>query len=407
MGLDVVRERCAGIDVHKRQVTVHVHVPGHQETQEFATDTGSLLTLVDWLQEMRIDDVAMEGTGSYWKPVYNLLEAAGLKPVIGNASHMKAVPGRKTDAKDAEWICDLHRHGLIRASFVPSRAQRELRELVTYRSTLIAERASEANRIAKVLEGGNIKLGSVVTDILGKSSRNMLTALANGEDDPKVLAAMAEGRLKSKHDELLLALHGRMTSHQREMLRWQLEHVEFLDRQIAELDAQVAECLDPHDQEIERLCTIPGVSQRIAEVILAAVGTNMGQFPSADHLVSWAGLCPGSNESGGKRRPARSRHGNEMLKVAMVQAGQAAGRTRDTYLSATYRLLAARRGKKKAAVALGRHILETAYYILRDGTTYRELGANYHDERRKEAVKRAAIARLRRLGYEVNVQPVA
>ena len=405
--MDVIRERCAGIDVHKRQVTVHVHVPGHQETREFATDTGALLKLVDWLQELRIDDVAMEGTGSYWKPVYNILEAAGLKPIIGNASHMKAVPGRKTDIKDAEWICDLHRLGLIRASFVPPRAQRELRELVTYRSTLIAERAGESNRIAKVLEGGNIKLGSVVTDILGKSSRNMLAALAKGADNPKVLADMAEGKLKSKHDDLLLALHGRMTAHQREMLGRQLKHVGFLDEQIQELDAKVAECLDPHEQEIKRLCTIPGVSVRGAEVILAAIGTDMGKFPSADHLASWAGLCPASNESGGKRRPARTRHGNEMLKATMVQAGQAAGRSIGTYLGATYRLLAARRGKKKAAVAVARHILQTAYYILRDGTEYKELGANFHDERRKEAVKRAAISRLRRLGFEVEVKPVA
>jgi transposase len=407
LGLDVVRERCAGIDVHKRQITVHVRAPGNQEAREFATDTSSLLTMVDWLQELRIVDVAMEGTGSYWKPVYNILEACGLKPIIGNASHMKAVPGRKTDVKDAEWICDLHRHGLIRASFVPPRAQRELRELVTYRSTLIAERASEANRIAKVLEGGNIKLSSVVTDILGKSSRNMLAALARGEDNPTVLADMAEGKLKSKRDDLLLALHGRMTAHQRKMLGWQLQHVEFLDAQIRELDAKVAECLDPHEQEIERLCTIPGVSVRSAEVILAAIGTDMKQFPSADHLISWAGMCPASNESGGKRRPARTRHGNELLKATMVQAGQAAGRSIGTYLGATYRLLAARRGKKKAAVAVGRHILQTAYYILRDGTEYQELGANFHDERRKEAVKRRAIARLQRLGYEVTVQPVA
>ena len=407
MGLDVVRERCAGIDVHKRQITVHVHVPKHQETREFSTDTGALLTMVEWLQELEIDDVAMEGTGSYWKPVYNILEAAGLDAIIGNASHMKAVPGRKTDTKDAEWICDLHRLGLIRASFVPPRPQRELRELVTYRSTLIRERAAEANRIAKVLEGGNIKLASVVTDILGKSSRNMLAALAKGTDDPQALADMAEGRLNNKHDDLLLALHGRMTAHQRKMLGWQLEHVEFLDQQIVAVDAKVAECLDPHKQEIERLITIPGVSQRSAEVILAAIGTNMGQFPSADHLISWAGMCPASNESGGKRRPARTRHGNEMLKATLVQSGQAAGRSLGTYLGATYRLLAGRRGKKRAAVALGRHILETVYYILRDGTTYRELGANYHDERRKAAVTRAAIARLRRLGYEVEVKPVA
>lgn len=403
----MVRQRCAGIDVHKRQVTVHVQVPGRGETREFPADTGSLLVMVDWLQEFKIDDVAMEATGAYWKPVYNLLEAAGMRPIVGNASHMKAVPGRKTDTKDAEWICDLHRHGLIKASFIPPRAQRELRELVVYRSTLITERASEANRIAKVLEGGNIKLGGVVTDILGKSSRKMLAALAAGVDDPKALADMAEGRLRNKHDDLLLALHGRMTTHQREMLGWQLKHVEFLDAQIRELDAKVAACLDPHEQEIERLCTIPGVSQRTAEVILAEVGVDMRQFPNADHLVSWSGLCPGSNESGGKRRPARSRHGNKLLKATLVQAGQAAGRSKNTYLGATYRLLAARRGAKRAAMAVGRHILQVAYYILRDGTTYRELGANYHDERRREAVKRAALARLRRLGYDVTVAPVS
>ena len=407
MGLDVVRERCAGIDVHKRQITVCAQVPQQQVIRAFATDTASLLTMVDWLQELRIDDVAMEATGSYWKPVYNLLEATGLRPIVGNASHMKAVPGRKTDTKDAEWICDLHRHGLIRASFIPARAQRELRELVGYRSTLVAQRASEANRIAKVLEGGNIKLGSVVTDILGKSSRNMLAGLAAGVEDPKVLADMAEGRLRAKHDDLLLALHGRMSAHQREMIARQLRHVQFLDEEISQLDAKVAECLGPHEQEIERLSTIPGVSQRVAEVILAAVGADMTRFPSADHLVSWAGMCPGSNESGGKRRPARTRHGNEPLKVALVQAGQAAGRSKATYLGATYRLLAARRGAKRAAVAIGRHILQTAYYILRDGSTYRELGANYHDERRKEAVKRNAIRRLERLGLSVTVTPLS
>ena len=402
--MQVIRDRCAGIDVHKRQVTVCSCVPGRQEMRAFATDTASLLTMVDWLQEWKIDDMAMEGTGSYWKPVYNLLEAAGMRPIVGNASHMKAVPGRKTDTKDAEWICDLHRHGLITASFIPPRAQRELREVVQYRSTLIAERASEANRIAKVLEGANIKLGSVVTDILGKSSRKMLSALAAGVDDPKVLTDMAEGRLRNKHDDLRLALHGRMSAHQREMLTWQLKHVEFLDERIRELDTKVAARLDPHEQEIERLCTIPGVSQRIAEVILATAGADMKQFPSADHLVSWAGMCPGSNESGGKRRPARTRHGNRLLKAVLTQGGQAAGRAKDTYLGATYRMLAVRRGGKRAAIAVGRHILEAAYYILRDGTTYRELGANYHDERRKEAIKRAALARLRRLGFNVTVE---
>jgi transposase len=403
MGLALVHERCAGIDVHKRQVTVCVQVPGRHEVREFATDTAALLALVDWLQELRIDDIAMEATGSYWKPVYNLLEATGMRPIVGNAAHLKAVPGRKTDVKDAEWLCDLHRHGLVKPSFIPARAQRELRELARYRSTVVAERAAEANRIAKVLEGGNIKLASVVTDILGASSRDMLAALARGVEDPEVLAKMARGRLESKHEELVAALRGRMTDHQREMLQMQLAHVKFLDEQIARLDAKVAERLAPFEPEIERLDGIPGVSQRTAEVILAEVGTDMAQYPSADHLISWAGMCPGNNQSGGKRRNARTRKGNQTLRAALVTAGQAAGRSKNTYLGALFRRVASRRGSKRAAIAVGRHILQSVYYILRDGTTYRELGANYYDERRKGAVTRAAVKRLERLGYTVTL----
>ncbi len=403
MGLAVVHERCAGIDVHKRQVTVCVQVPGQHEIREFATDTGSLLSLADWLQGLRVDDIAMEATGSYWKPVYNILEASGLRPIVGNAAHLKAVPGRKTDVKDAEWLCDLHRHGLVKASFIPARSQREVRELVRYRATIVAERAAEANRIAKVLEGGNIKLGSVVTDILGVSSREMLAALARGVEDPEVLAKMARGRLEEKHDQLVAALRGRMSAHQREMLQWQLQHVGFLDEQIARLDAKVAERLRPFEQEIKRLDSIPGVSQRTAEVILAEVGADMGHFPDADHLVSWAGMCPGNNQSGGKRRNGRTRKGNQALRAAMVQSGQAAGRSKGTYLGALFRRLATRRGGKRAAMAVGRHILQAAYFILRDGVEYRELGANYYDERRKVAVTRSAVKRLERLGYKVTL----
>jgi transposase len=401
--LAVVHERCAGIDVHKRQVTVCVQVPGQHEIREFATDTGSLLSLADWLQGLRVDDIAMEATGSYWKPVYNILEASGLRPIVGNAAHLKAVPGRKTDVKDAEWLCDLHRHGLVKASFIPARSQREVRELVRYRATIVAERAAEANRIAKVLEGGNIKLGSVVTDILGVSSREMLAALARGVEDPEVLAKMARGRLEEKHDQLVAALRGRMSAHQREMLQWQLQHVGFLDEQIARLDAKVAERLRPFEQEIKRLDSIPGVSQRTAEVILAEVGADMGHFPDADHLVSWAGMCPGNNQSGGKRRNGRTRKGNQALRAALVQSGQAAGRSKGTYLGALFRRLATRRGGKRAAMAVGRHILQAAYFILRDGVEYRELGANYYDERRKVAVTRSAVKRLERLGYKVTL----
>jgi len=404
MSLRVMHERCGGLDVHKKTVVAAVEVPNHRELRTYATDTAALLRLVDWLLALNVRDVAMEATGSYWKPVYNLLEAAGIRVTLANPSHIKALPGRKTDASDAEWLCDLHRHGLIRASLVPARPQRELREAVDYRTSLIQERAAEANRIQKVLEGANIKLGSVVTDILGKSSRAMLEAIAGGTDDPEVLAAMALGKLQNKHDELVAALHGRINPHQRQMLRMQLEHVAFLDRQIAALDGEIAQRLDPFEKEIERLDTIPGVARRTAEVILAQCGADMSVFPSADHLTSWAGMAPGNHESGGKRRRVPTRKGNHALRTALTEAGQAAGRTKNTYLHALYRRIASRRGGKRAAVAVGRHILEIAYYMLRDGVDYHELGANYYDERRKASVIRTAVNRIERLGYKVTVE---
>jgi transposase len=404
MSLGVLYERCGGIDIHKKTGVVAVDVPGHQELRTYATDTAALLALADWLVSLDVRDVAMEATASYWKPVYNVLDAAGIRVTLGNPSHIKGLPGRKTDASDAEWICDLHRHGLIRASLVPPRAQRELRELIGYRTSLIRERANEANRIAKVLEGANLKLGSVVTDILGKSGRAMLEAIASGTDDPETLAAMARGRLQRKHDDLVAALHGRINPHQRQMLRMQLGHVAFLDEQIAALDAEVATRVDPFRKEIERLDTIPGVGLRTAEVVVAQCGVDMSRFPNADHLTSWSGMAPGSHESGGKRRNTRTRKGNQALRAALTEAGQAAGRTKGTYLSALYRRIASRRGGKKAAIAVGRHILEISYYMLRDGVDYRELGANYYDERRKSAVLRTAVKRLERLGYKVTVE---
>ena len=404
MSLQVLHERCGGIDVHKKTVVVAVDVPEHRELRTYRTDTAPLMELVEWLIELDVQNVAMEATGSYWKPVYNILEAAEIRVTVGNATQIKALPGRKTDAADAEWICDLHRYGLVKPSLVPSRPQRELRELVRYRISLIRERAAEANRIAKVLEGANIKLSSVVTDILGKSGRAMLEAIAGGTDDPQVLAAMARGKLKHKHDDLVSALYGRINAHQRQMLRMQLDHIVFLEGQISALDAEVARRLDPFRAEIERLDTIPGVGPRTAEVILAECGTDMSCFPSADHLTSWAGLAPGSNESGGKRRNARTRKGNRTLRTALAEAGQAAGRSKGTYLGALYHRIASRRGGKKAAIAVGRHILEIIYYMLRDGVDYRELGANYYDERRKLAVVRTAVKRLERLGYRVTVE---
>ncbi len=404
MGLKVVYERCAGGDIHKKTVTVHVVVPEGSETRTFGTTTKELLTLVEWLQALKVTHLAMESTGVYWKPLYNLLEATGMTVLMVNAAHMKAVPGRKTDVQDAEWICDLMRHGLLKPSFIPPRPQRELRELVRYRLSLIEERADEANRIQKVLEGANIKLSSVVTNILGKSGREMLTAMAAGPNSPEELAEMAHGRLRNKHDQLVEALQGGWTDHQRMLLRMQLNHVRYLDQQIEALDAEVAKRLDPFEPQLMQLDTIPGVDQRVAEVILATVGTDMSQFPNADHLVSWSGMCPGSNESAGKRRRTRARKGNELLRKTLTQAGQAAGRSKSTYLGATYRRIAARRGGKRAAIAVGRSILEIAYHVLRDGVAYEELGVNYYDECKKHALVRNAVNRLERLGYKVTVE---
>ena len=346
----------------------------------------------------------MESTGCYWKPVYNVLEATGLRPVVGNAMHMRGVPGRKTDVGDAEWICGLHRHGLVRASYIPPRAQRELRELVRYRQTLVEERADEANRIQKVLEGANIKLGSVVTDILGVSGRAILAGLAGGIEDPQVLAGLAHKRLEKKQDALQLALRGTMRTHQRQMLASQLDHVRYLDRQITMLGDRIDERLtqDQHSA-VERLDAIPGISPLIAQVILTEAG-DMQAFADSAHLASWAGLSPGDNESGGKRRPARTRRGNRCLRRALTLSGQAAGRSRKTYLGAAFGRIAARRGSKRAAMAIGRRILTIAYHVVKEGGTYQELGPNYLDERRRARVTRLAVARLERLGYTVQLQ---
>ena len=407
MSLKVRYERCAGCDVHKKAVTVHVVVPEGGETRTYGTTTTELLEAVDWLQVRRVTHVAMESTGVYWKPLYNLLEATGLTVFVVNAAHMKAVPGRKTDVHDAVWICDLMRHGLLKPSFIPPRPQRELRELIRYRISLTRERANEANRIQKVLEGGNIKLGSVVSDILGKSGRAIIGAIATGTSAPEALADLAQGKLRAKREELKDALQGRLNDHQRMLLRMQLDHVRYLDQQIEALDVEVAKRLAPFEAQLRQLDTIPGVNQRTAENIVAVIGTDMPRFPNADHLVSWGGMCPGSNESAGKRRHSRTRKGNSILRSTLTQAGQAAGRTKNTYLAATYQRIAARRGKKRAAIAVGRSILEIAYFVLRDGVAYEELGANYYDERKKAAVVRNAVKRLERLGYRVAIEPAA
>jgi len=401
--MQVVHERCCGLDVHKRTVAACVIAPEGRETRTFSTMTKGLEELAVWLAEHGVTHVAMESTGVYWKPVYNLLEDDFTVMVV-NAHHIKTVPGRKTDVKDAEWIAELLRHGLIRASFIPPRWHRELRELVRYRRRLIQERARVVNRIQKVLEGANIKLGVVASDVVGSSGLAMLRAMVAGVEDPKALAGLAKGKLREKRSALEEALRGRMGDHQRMMLQSQLRHLDFLGQEITRLDEQVRQRMDRFEQAIERIDEIPGMGRRGIEQVLAEIGVDMSCFPSAKHLASWARICPGNHESGGKRRNTRTGHANPWLVSALVQAAWAASRCRNTYLSAQYHRIAARRGKKRAIVAVAHTILVTIYHMLRTGSTYHDLGANYFDERRRSSIMRRSVRRLERLGYQVNVE---
>lgn len=406
--VDVMYARCCGLDIHKKLVVACLITPGRgttaqKEIRTFGTMTDDLLALGDWLAGAGCTHVAMESTSVYWKPIYNLLEGA-FELLLVNARHIKAVPGRKTDVRDCEWIADLLRHGLLRASFVPDREQRELRDLTRYRMALVRERSSEANRLAKTLEGANIKLGSVATDILGKSGREILTELAAGATDPAALADLARGKLRAKLPELERALVGRFGAHHRFLVAQQLVHIDYLDEVIAHLSAEIAERVRPFEDELVRLDAINGIGRMTAEVIVAELGTDMSRFPSDRHAASWAALCPGNRESAGKRQSGKTRKGNRYLRAALVEAAHAAGRSRNTYLSAQYHRLAARRGKKKAAVAVAHSILVISYHLLKDGTAYHDLGGAYFDRRDQDALERRLVRRLEALGNKVSLE---
>ena len=409
--MDVMYPRCCGLDVHKREVVACVVTTApdgtpHKAVRAFGTMTADILALADWLTAHEVTHVAMESTGVSWKPLGNLLEDS-FALLLVNARHVKAVPGRKTDVRDGEWLADLLRHGLLTGSFVPDRAQRELRELTRYRTSLVRERTAEANRLQKTLEGANIKLASVATDILGKSGREMLAALVGGEADGAELAQLAHGRLREKLPQLEQALVGCFGPHQRFLVAQQLAHIDFLDETIARVSGEIAERVRPDEEAIARLDTIPGVGRSVAETLVAEIGTDLTRFPTAKHLASWAGLCPGNHESAGKRRSGKTRKGSPWLRACLVQAAHAAARTKGTYLAAQYRRLAARRGKARAAVAVAHSILIIAYHLLTEGTVYRDLGGNYFDERDRQAVERRLVHRLESLGYTVSLQPAA
>lgn len=405
-------ERCCGLDVHKEVVVACRRTPGGRggrksEVRTFGTTTKDLLELCDWLLEARCTHVAMESTGVYWKPVFNILESV-CEVMLVNAQHIKAVPGRKTDVKDCEWIGQLLEHGLLRPSFIPPEPIRDLRDVTRYRKTLLEQRASEANRVQKLLESANIKLGNVVSDIQGASARAMLQALIDGERDAVTLSELAKGRLRNKKEELVHALRGRFSNHHAFLLSQILAHMDELDAHISECDTKIEEYLRPLALEQLRLLqTIPGVAQQTAEVIVAEIGLDMTRFPTAQHLASWAGVCPGNNESAGKRKSGKTRKGNRWLRSALAQAAWAAGRKRGSYLASLYARLARRRGKKKAMVGVAHSILISAWHILAKLVPYHDLGPAHFDALASDKLKLHHIKRLEQLGYRVSVEALA
>lgn len=405
----VVHERCCGLDVHKATVVACVLITAHDGSVQkmvrtFSTMTADLLALSDWLASLGVTQVAIESTGIYWRPVFNLLEE-GRTVTLVNAQHLKRVPGRKTDVRDAEWLADLLRHGLLRPSFIPPAPVRHLRDLTRYRTTLIRERVAEVNRLQKVLETANIKLAVVASDVLGVSGRLMLEALLGGEQDPAVLAELAKGRLRAKLPELRRALDGRVQPHHRVLIERILAHLDFLEESLAQLTPELDRYLAGFEEAVALLVTIPGVEAEAAAVIVAEIGTDMSRFASAKHLASWAGLCPGNKQSGGKRLIAKTTKGDRWLRGVLGEVAWAISHTRGNYLAAQYHRLARRRGKYKAIVAVAHSVLVIAYHLLRDKQPYTDLGADYFERLDAGRIERYHVTKLRQLGYDVTLTP--
>lgn len=421
--VDLLHRCCCALDVHKKTIQACVRRvneadQAETETQQFGTMTRDLLRLGDWLAEHGVTHVALEATGVYWKPIWNLLEGR-FHLVLCNAREVKQVPGRKTDVLDCQWLAQLMQCGLLKASFVPEKPLRELRDLTRQRVQWVNEHTATANRLQKVLEDANIKLSSVASDILGASGRDMIAAMVEGEQDPKQLADLARRRLRGKIPQLQVALEGRVNEHHRFLLRMHYNHLLHLEEMIAQLEARIDEVLQtaelnaasegdevlPFPEAVALLTTIPGVSECIAKSILAETGTDMARFPGPGHLASWTGICPGNNESAGKRRSGRTPKGNRWLRRTLTQAAWAASHTKGTYLAALFRRLSARRGKKRAIVAVGHSLLVAVYYMLKDRKPYVELGADYLDGLHSDRLARRLTKRLETLGYTVSIQP--
>jgi len=408
--MEVLHPHCAGLDVHKDTVVACVRhmVEGvvKREVRTFKTTTKDLMGLSEWLSAEECTHIAMEATGIYWKPVWHILADGASALVLANAAHIKNVPGRKTDVNDATWIADLMAHGLIRGSFVPDEPTQDMRDFLRSRKQFVRERTSHIQRLQKTLEDANIKLDSVISDIIGLSGRRMIEALIEGETDPRALAALAHRRIKASPAELEAALRGRITKHHRFMLRLHLDHLDAVDAAIARIDQEVDANVEPFRKAIKILSSIPGLNALSAEGVVAEIGIDMARFPTAGHLISWAGLCPKNDESAGKRRSTRMRKGDRWLKTTLIQCAWAAARTKGSYLQAQFHRLRSRRGAKKAIGAVAASILTAAYHMLKNGTFYEDPGADHFDKRAKTKQTQRLITRLQNLGFAVQITPV-
>lgn len=407
--MDRVYERCCGIDVHKKIVVACFRCGRKQELREFGTTTKELLRLADWLIQNECQMIAMESTASYWKPLYNVFESCELKAMVVNARHMKAVPGRKTDTNDAEWIADLLQHGLLRSSYIPDKSQRELRELVSYRKSLVGEKNRELNRLQKMLEGGNIKLSGTVSDINGKSARNMLNMLVSGKEiTHENLPELIVGNLKASPEQILDDLQGVLSPLQKKMLRVVLLHIDELNQHIASLDDEIDRNMqDQYRDAVDAVDAVTGIGPDSAKAILAVIGIDMSRFPSDAHLASWAGLCPGNNESAGKRRSGKTTKGNKMLKTTLVVCAHSAVKVKSSYFYAQFQRISARRGKKRAYVAVAHSMLIAIYHILKDNAPFVDLGSEYYNQFNKERKINLYLKKLRALGWESDTAAVS
>ena len=408
--MDKIYDKCCGIDVHKKLIVACFRQGNKQEIRDFGATTRELLEMADWLKEGGCEMIAMESTASYWKPLYNILETCELNAMVVNASHMKAVPGRKTDVKDAEWIADLLQHGLLTASYIPDKDQRELRELVRYRKSLVGERNRELNRLQKMLEGANIKISGTVKDINGKSARNLLELMLAGkqidsaEYDILYKQNVIAHNLKATKEQIIDDLNGVMSDIQKKMMRHVLDHIDQLNAHIKDLDDEIDNFMKPEEKHAAQVIQdIPGIGNTSAQAIISVIGTDMSRFPTDAHISSWAGLCPGNNESASKRKSGRTTKGNNLLRDTPVVCAHSAVKNKDTYFSAQFARISAHRGKKRAYVAVAHSILVAIYHILKDGVVFKELGADYYNQFNKEHKINAYLKKLKALGWEAPV----